>query len=62
MKKRILFVNLTVLDNKKSKHYNKVVITEGATTYKRLPITKIEIIKHVGFTNSLTRGTVKESE
>lgn len=50
MKKRILYVNLVCLDNKKSKHYNKVVITEGATTYKRLPITKIEIIKHVGFT------------
>ena len=62
MSKRILFVNLVCLDNKKPKNYNKVVITEGATTYKRLPITKIEIIKHVRFTNSLTRGTVKESK
>ena len=51
MSKRILFVNLVCLENKKPKHYNKVVITEGATTYKRLPITKIEIIKHVGYTN-----------
>ena len=51
MKKRILYVNLVCLDNNKPKHYNKVVITEGATTYKRLPITKIEIIKHVGYTN-----------
>ena len=50
MKKRILYVNLTTLENNKPKHYNKVVITEGATTYKRLPITKIEIIRHVGFT------------
>ena len=52
MKKRILFVNLTVLDNNKPKRYNKVVITDGATTYKRLPITKIEIIRHVGYTNN----------
>lgn len=52
MTKRILFVNLTVLENKKPKHYNKVVIKEGATTYKRLPITKIEIIRHVGYTNN----------
>ena len=52
MKKRILYVNLLCLDNKKLKHFNKVVITEGATTYKRLPITKIEIIRHVGFTNN----------
>ena len=51
MKKRILFVNLTCTENKKPKHFNKVVITEGASTYKRLPITKIEIIKHVGYTN-----------
>lgn len=51
MKKRILYVNLTVLDNNKPKHYNKVVITEGAKIYKRFPITKIEIIRHVGYTN-----------
>ena len=62
MSKRILFVNLVCTDNKKPKHFNKVVITDGATHYKRLPITKIEIIKHVGYTNSLMRGTVKESE
>jgi hypothetical protein len=52
MKKRILFVNLTVTENNKPKHFNKVVITEGNTHYKRLPITKIEIIKHVGYCNS----------
>jgi hypothetical protein len=52
MKKRILFVNLTVIDNKKPKHFNKVVITEGVSHYKRLPIDKIEIIKQVGFTNN----------
>jgi len=52
MKKRILFVNLTVIDDKKPKHFNKVVITEGVSHYKRLPIDKIEIIKQVGFTNN----------
>lgn len=51
MKKKLLFVNLVCLENKKTIHYNKVVITDGATTYKRLPITEIEIIRHVGYTN-----------
>jgi hypothetical protein len=49
--KRILFVNLTVLENNKPKHFTKVVITEGVSHYKRLPINKIEIIKHVGYCN-----------
>jgi hypothetical protein len=62
MAKRILFVNLTVLENNKPKHHKKVVITEGVEVYKGNKITEIEIIKHVGYTNSLTRGTVKESE
>ena len=51
MTKRILYVNLVCTENNKPKHFTKVVITEGNTHYKRLPITKIEIIKHVGFTN-----------
>lgn len=50
--KRILFVNLTVLENNKPKHYKKVVITEGVEAYKRHKITEIEIIKHVGYTKN----------
>jgi len=50
-RKRILFVNLVCTDNNKPKHFNKVVITEGASKYKGLQIVIVDIIKHVGFTN-----------
>jgi hypothetical protein len=52
MSKRIIFVNLTVLENNKPKHHKKVVITEDVEVYKGNKITKIEIIKHVGYCNS----------